>query len=195
MKIKEKFDKNKIWFTSDPHFCHANIIKYCNRPFDSVEKMNQFLIDSWNNVVGKDDVIFCLGDFILNANSKTVDQIVNSLNGTKYLIVGNHEKSTLGSSYLRSLWKDIHDITEIFVEDDEITYGEQHIVMCHYPMIAWNASHRGSWQLFGHVHGGLSNKGIVKHSPNQLDVGVDCHNYSPISYQQIKEIITRQNMK
>ena len=59
-------------------------------------------------------------------------------------------------------------------------------------MITWNASHRGSWQLFGHVHGGLNNKGQIKHSPQSLDVGVDCHNFTPLSYQQVKDLITKQ---
>ncbi len=81
---------------------------------------------------------------------------------------------------------------EIEVEDDEITYGKQQIIMCHYPMICWNGSHRGSFQLFGHVHGGLSNKGVINHKPTQLDVGVDSHDFTPISYQQVKEIITKQ---
>ncbi len=86
----------------------------------------------------------------------------------------------------------VYDVAEIYVKDEEITYGEYHLFMCHYPMVTWNGSHRGSWNLFGHVHGGLSNKGVVKHQPTQLDVGVDCHNFTPISYQEVKELITKQ---
>ena len=195
MRIKNvKFNKDKLFFTSDTHFCHNNIIKYCNRPFNNIEEMNKNLVDNWNKVVPKDGIVFHLGDFALNASTKSVQHILHSLNGKKYLIIGNHEKAALSKEFLRNLWEGIYDLAEIFVEDEEITYKQQHLVMCHYPMIAWNGSHRGSWQLFGHVHGGLSNKGKINHSATQLDVGVDCHDYKPISYQEVKEIITQQSL-
>ena len=193
MKIKDiVFDMDKLFFTSDTHFGHNNIIKYCHRPYKDVFEMNTLLVKNWNKKVPRDAVIFHLGDFALGTNSKQTDELLHTLHGTKYLIKGNHEKSALQKSYIRDLWEGIYDIAEIFIPDDEITYKEQHIVMCHYPMIVWNASHRGSWQLFGHVHGGLSNKGILNHKPTQLDVGVDSHDFTPISYQEVKEIITQQ---
>jgi len=192
MKIKEDFNKDKLFFTSDTHFFHKNIIKYCNRPFEDVYEMNKTLVDNWNKVVPEDGVVFHLGDVSLTATPKILNDLLHSLNGTKYLIIGNHEKDALGKEYIREHWNGIYDIAEIFVPDEEISYKKQHIVMCHYPMIAWNAGHRNSWQLFGHVHGGLSNKGKINHHPAQMDVGVDCHNYYPISYQQVKEQITKQ---
>lgn len=193
MKIKDiQFKAEKLFFTSDTHFNHTNIIKYCNRPFDNADLMNKALIEKWNSVVPADGVVFHLGDVSLNDRDGRLKKILSQLNGDIYLVIGNHEKDALRKEHARSHWKGIYDIAEIFVKDEEITYGEQHIVMCHYPMIAWNASHRGSWQLFGHVHGGLSNKGVINHSPAQLDVGVDCHNFFPISYQLVKEQITKQ---
>jgi calcineurin-like phosphoesterase family protein len=196
MKIKNvQFNPEKLFFTSDTHFFHKNILKYCDRPFENTREMNQTLINNWNAKVPKDGIVFHLGDFSLTAKPKELDTLINSLNGKIYLIIGNHEKDALRTEYVRSHFAGIHDVAEIYIKDDEITYGEQHIVMCHYPMIVWNGSHRGSWQLFGHVHGGLSNKGEIKHSPTQLDVGVDCHDYKPISYQEVKELITQQAMK
>jgi len=196
MKIKGiKFDKDKLFFTSDTHFGHTNIIKFCDRPFENSIEMNQTLVKNWNEKIPKDAIVFHLGDFALGLNSRDTQHIINSLNGKKYLIIGNHEKCALAKEYTISLWEDIFDIAEIFVKDDEITYGEQHLVMCHYPMNSWNGSHRGSWQLFGHVHGGLSNKGIMNHNPAQMDVGVDTNNFYPYSYQDIKEQITKQMLK
>ena len=193
MKIKDiKFDKDKLFFTSDTHFFHKNIINYCNRPFANIYEMNEYLIQKWNEVVPKDGIIFHLGDVSLTAIPKVLNDLLYRLNGTKYLVIGNHEKDALGKEYIREHWAGIYDIAEIFVEDEEITYKEQHIVMCHYPMITWNASHRGSWQLFGHVHGNLSNKGIIQHSPAQIDVGVDTNDFKPYSYQEVKEKITKQ---
>lgn len=195
MKIKEKFDKDKLFFTSDTHFSHTNIIKYCNRPFKHTGEMDEAIIKNWNNKVPKDGVVFHLGDVSLTSSPGYLTSILSRLNGTIYLVKGNHEKDALGKEYVRNHWKDIFDICEIEVEDDEISGVIQPISMCHYPMLAWNGSHRGSWQLFGHVHGGLSNKGIIRHSPNQMDVGVDSHNFTPISYQEVKEIITQQNLR
>lgn len=192
-KIKNiKFDKEKLFFTSDTHFFHKNIITYTERPFNNIKEMNDKIVENWNKVVPKDAIVFHLGDVSLTANPGELNDLLNKLNGIKYLIIGNHEKDALGKEYIRNHWAGIYDVAEIFVKDEEITYKEQHIVMCHYPMIVWNASHRGSWQLFGHVHGGLSNKGVINHKPTQLDVGVDTHNFTPWSYQEVKEQITKQ---
>ena len=195
-RIKDKvFNKDKLFFTADLHLFHENIIKYCNRPFKHCGEMHEVLITNWNKVVPKDGIVFILGDVSLGARPKALNDLLYRLNGTKYLIIGNHEKDALRKEYIREHWEGIYDIAEIYVKDEEITYNEQHIVMCHYPMITWNASHRGSWQLFGHVHGGLSNKGEIKHSPFQMDVGVDVHNFSPISYEEVKQYITKQALK
>ncbi len=196
MRIRDiKFDKDKLFFTSDTHFFHKNIITYTNRPFENIHQMNEAIVKNWNKVVPKDGIVFHLGDVSLRAIPKVLNDLLFRLNGDKYLVIGNHEKDALGKEYIRTHWKGIYDIAEIFVPDEEITYKKQHILMCHYPMLTWNASHRGSWQLFGHVHGGLSNKGEINHHPAQMDVGVDCHNFTPISYQQVKEQITKQLLK
>jgi calcineurin-like phosphoesterase family protein len=198
MKIKDiQFDKDKLFFTSDTHFFHTNIIKYCDRPFADVRIMNDTLVKEWNRVIPKDGVVFHLGDFSLMANNRDLDSLLQSLNGTIYLVIGNHEGDILSNQHMKRRFKGFYDIAEIFVKDEEITYGEQHLVMCHYPFYpgSWNGGHRGSWNLYGHVHGGLSNKGVIKTNPAQLDVGVDCHQFAPISYQQVKEMITKQMLK
>lgn len=185
---------DKIWFTSDPHFNHKNIIKYCNRPFPNVDEMDEILIRRWNSVLGEDDLIFCLGDFALGKPESCL-KILQRLNGHKVLIKGNHEKCVMSNFYNREEFDGgIYELLEIKVNDEEVSNEFQDLILCHYTMLTWNKSHRGSWQLFGHVHGGLSNKGVIQHSPNQMDVGVDCHDYYPISYQQVKEIITKQNL-
>jgi len=185
-------NKDSVWFISDPHFGHKNIIKYCNRPFDSVELMDEVLIKNWNDSISDGDIVFCLGDFSLTSNLKTI-QILERLNGNKVLIRGNHEKSVLGTEKSRSFFNGgIYDLLDIRVIDDEVTDGFQDLILCHYPMLTWNRSHRNSFQLFGHVHGALD--GNNKLSPNQLDVGVDSHNFSPINYDRVKEIITINNL-
>lgn len=189
-----QFDKDKLFFTSDTHFFHKNIIRYCDRPFRDREEMNDTLVARWNEKVKADDVIFHLGDVAMTARPSELDAVLKRLNGKKYLVIGNHEKNALQKEFLRDHWEGVYDVAEITIEDEEIE-DPQRIFMCHYPMIVWNGSHRGAWQLFGHVHGGLSNKGEIKHKPTQMDVGVDTNNFYPYSYQDVKEQITKQSLK
>ena len=84
-------DGNKVYFTSDTHFGHENIIKWCRRPYSSVEEMNEKLIENWNSVVGPDDIVFHLGDFAFGG-SGLWKEVLSRLNGKKYLIIGNHDE-------------------------------------------------------------------------------------------------------
>ena len=84
--IIEKYDKDNIYFTSDTHFRHSRIIELCNRPFGDVEEMNEVMIANWNRVVGKDDIIFHLGDFCFGG-SEVWNSILDRLNGKIYLIL------------------------------------------------------------------------------------------------------------
>lgn len=172
------FENMRVWFTADPHFNHGNIINLCNRPYDNVEHMNRNLIENWNNVVGKDDYVFCIGDFSYKGSGNKVNKIISELRGNKFFIKGNHESDLMNSNY-----------KDLVHERIELIYRDKLIVLDHYPLLVWNQSHRGSYNFFGHVHGGLSNKGIIKHSKNQIDVGVDCHNYTPIDFDFCERII------
>ena len=200
MRIKEPFEKNKVFFISDTHFFHHNIIKYCDRPFSDIYDMNETIIQNWNHIVPEDGVVFHLGDFSLGAGREDKEkgpliELLWRLNGTIYLTVGNHEGNVLNGDVCRNRFEEIADILEITIKDEEVSHSKQDITMCHYPMIVWNASHKGSWQLFGHVHGFMSNKGKIQHKPSQLDVGVDNVGFSPISYEKVKELITKQSLR
>lgn len=91
-------NEERIWFIGDTHFGHRNIIRYCARPYDSIESMESALIANWNNVVGKEDRVFMLGDFALCGKEKIVE-IGNKLHGKKVLILGNHEGASLKTYY------------------------------------------------------------------------------------------------
>lgn len=188
--IKINIKETNVFFTSDSHFHHANIIKYCNRPFTSKEEMDKAMIDNWNSVVGENDIVFHGGDFCFG-DKKSWAYLCDALNGKKYLANGNHDKSITQDKFV-----DVqHMFNILIVGDDEIVSDGQRLTICHYPMLSWYQSHRGSWQMYGHVHGGFSNKDDARTTPNQLDVGVDVHDFTPISYEKVKEIITKQNLK
>lgn len=158
---------NDIHFTADPHFQHANIIKYCNRPFKDVEEQDETLITNWNSVVRPDGIIYIVGDFGFGS----LERILRRLNGTKFLVLGSHDKSAQSCS---KYFAKMSPLMEITVED-------QPIVLCHYAMRVWGKSHYGSWHLYGHSHGKLEGQG------KSFDVGVDSHNFFPWSFEEIKK--------
>lgn len=157
---------NNIFFTSDTHFDHANVIKYSNRPFSSKEEMNEAMIERWNSAVGKRDIVYHLGDF---AFSRTPENFFNRLNGNKHLILGNHDRGQ--TLKLPWVWQ-----KHMF----ELKIDKQPIVLCHYAMRTWNRSHYGAVQLYGHSHGQLPG------TSQSLDVGVDCWNYTPVIFDVIR---------
>ena len=174
---------NTTYFTADTHFGHENIIKYTKRPFATANHMDEILIANWNSVVGPDDEVYHLGDFAL-CNVEPCKRILDRLNGKIYLIRGNHEKTALSMPDRFEWVKDYHEM----YHPDPAGNGKQMIVLMHYAMRVWNASHHGSWQLYGHSHGTLPDDPTLL----SIDVGVDCHGYAPISFQQIRKIMEQK---
>ncbi|MFD0963285.1 metallophosphoesterase [Pseudofulvibacter geojedonensis] len=174
-----------IYFTSDHHFGHTNILKYSNRPFKSAEEMDEELIKRWNSKVQPNDIVYHLGDVAMTKNPEGIGDILNRLNGKIYLIKGNHEHSALKHKGRFEWIKDYH---ELKVKDEEAPNGSQKIILLHYAMKVWRSSFRGTWHLYGHSHGSLPD------DPNSLsfDVGVDCHDYYPISYEEVKAIMKQK---
>lgn len=168
-----------IFFTSDTHFGHTNVIKYSNRPFAHTHEMDETIITNWNSVVKPNDIIYHLGDFSFSSPAKTKD-IVYALNGRKILIRGNHDKSL--KSMVLDLFEEVHYY-------HELNYNDNKIVMCHYPFEVWNKKHYGSICLHGHSHGTLKNKMY-----RRFDVGVDTNNYFPYSIDKIFEMANNQNI-
>ena len=176
-----------VWFTSDHHFGHKNIIKYSKRPFNSVDEMDEEMIRRWNAKVGKEDRVYHLGDVGL-CSPERLGQILDRLNGKIHLIKGNHETAALANPR-RFEW--IKDYFELKLPDTNAHQGSRFIVLMHYAMRVWNASHHGTWMLYGHSHGSLPD------DPHALsfDAGVDCHDFSPLSYEEVKGIMKQKDWK
>ncbi|MDU1890082.1 MAG: metallophosphoesterase family protein [Dysgonomonas sp.] len=174
----------KIWFTSDTHFGHKNIIKFSERPFVDVDEMNETMIQRWNEVVGENDIVYHLGDFAFLTAGK-LRQIISRLNGKICLIKGNHDESVSSCS---ECFEWIKDYYELIVDDEEAYRCKRLIVLLHYPLREWNGSHHGTWHLYGHVHGETEDD----EKSLSFDVGVDCHNFYPLSYQDVKDIMSKK---
>ena len=140
---------NNTWVTSDTHFYHNNIIKYCNRPFTSAEEMNEQLIKNWNSVVGKDDLVYHLGDFAL-CNKKLISEIVQKLNGRICLIMGNHDHENVKDYYSAGFYR-VYD-RPIIVQD--------FIILSHAPIFV--TENMPYINIFGHVHDALNYNTVSK---------------------------------
>ena len=183
-----KIQYDKVWFTSDLHFWHNNICKYCNRPFETIEEMNETLINNWNSVVKEDDTVFLLGDMGFCGYNK-LEPLMSRLNGKKYLIQGNHDSDKIvfrlyEANIIEGYYK-MHEVT--IIGDEECP--DQQLTLCHFPMIDWPSKERGAWMVHGHQH-------QLPETPScsvmHWDVGVDKNHLKPVSFEQLKINITTQ---
>lgn len=177
---------SKVFFTADTHFDHANILKYCGRPFKDVHEMNEELIKRWNAKVGKDDVVYHLGD-VTFGGVLNLDAIIQRLNfGYMHVIKGNHDYN-FAKWYREAQPKNVH----LYNSYLETKIDGQEFTLCHYALRVFNKSHHGAYHLYGHSHGTLPD------DPNSrsFDVGVDCHNYEPISLAEVHAIMATKEIK
>ena len=173
-----------MWFTSDHHFGHKNIIEYCNRPFSSVEEMDEELIERWNSVVGMFDLVYHLGDFTLCEGAA---RYFRRLNGTIFVVKGGHDRWWNSYEYSSESGRNGRSILKC---DPLITIASglpKPIVLCHYPMYSWDKSHYNSWHLYGHHHRPVQGMG-----GKSLNVCVDLHDFYPIHLEQVKDHMSRQ---
>ena len=183
---------NNIFITADHHLGHENIIKFCERPFQSTEEMDQALICNWNKIVGKDDIVYHLADLTLG-DFATARHYLAQLNG-KIQVLANHwhhDKRWLPKNYFGPITLEYPMATDIghvnilpplVVLEIEGMGNEGRplaVTLCHYPLAVWDRKHYGAWHLYGHTHK-PDNSGEFR-----LNVGVDCMNYHPISLGNI----------
>ena len=185
-----------IFFTSDHHLGHENIIEYCDRPFSSIEEMDNEMIRRWNEKVQPSDKVYHLGDFTLGSREQA-RHYFSQLNGNICILANrvHHDHRWLPALADRSL----HSISSylnyvnifpplVSLEFPELSSGKysQVIVLCHYPLARWDRRHYGSWHLFGHCHGRFEDMGLA------YDVGVDNNDFYPVSLDQVVEIMRRK---
>lgn len=181
----------KIWFTSDTHFGHQNILRFCERPFVSIEEMDNTIIERWNLKVGKDDIVFHLGDFAF-ATNKRWQELISLLNGKIYLILGNHDITRWPGTYTMQLFDRVENQMMLKIDNKYKVY------LNHFPFLCYDGTYRNpedcTIQLHGHVHervGGIGkdDQRLQYRFPYQYDVGVDNNNFYPVSWEEILKII------
>jgi calcineurin-like phosphoesterase family protein len=186
-----------LFFYSDPHFGHKNVIKYCNRPFSSVEEMDQELIKRYNTIVGPYDHVVWVGDCFFHKKKKACKEILDQLNGTKSLIRGNHDLHP--QQMIKMGFSSVQEVSWIKL-------GNHTVQLCHYPFKPWDfknlnlswfnqwfiqryelrfrnlrPKNNGQFLIHGHTHDKR------KFRKNQIHVGVDAWAYAPVSAEEIIE--------
>jgi len=176
-----------IFFTSDTHFNHANILRYCPRPWSTVEEMNEGLIQNWNSVVGQEDTVYHLGDFAMGDRSK-VPEILSRLNGRIILVRGNHDFSkSLGC------FQEIHQhlVLEIDGHKFEVAHDPGHLrqdcdfAMCGHVHTQWAKREVGEVIEADTVSDHRYQHPRIVPTVPIYNVGVDVRGYRPRTVQEI----------
>ncbi len=169
------------YYISDMHFGHKSILKLCERPFSSVEEMDEAIIENWNKRVKCNDTIYILGDIAWEKSKAPF--YLSRLSGRKILVRGNHD--AVWDEGADAYFKGVYSYHEIFADGHPLT-------LCHYPMLEWKGSRKtGSKKLgylvFGHIH---AKKDALYHplftAYNALNAGVDINGFTPVTFAELE---------
>ncbi|MDX0532944.1 hypothetical protein GOL26_28885 [Sinorhizobium medicae] len=170
------------WYTADLHFGHSKIRDYCpqTRNFTLIEEMDIAIMWRVQERVGKDDILYILGDFAVCGDEEYVRHCFNMLPGRKILVLGNHDLDAKGR-----IRKDIANLPWDRPPTHALSTTDEgcRIHMSHYAHRVWPGHRRGAYHLFGHSHGDLPPMGRSR------DVGIDCADtaFAPLTFREIKE--------
>lgn len=174
-----------IYFTSDTHFFHENILKLDNRPFKDMNDMCDKMLEKWNNKVNKNDTVYILGDYTWKQSDEHIEYL-KKLNGRKRLILGNHDFRNSSNKY--------KDLFESIKDYDEVKIDGKVIVMSHYPIFMYNKHYHDTIMLYGHLHNTKEYRLVndmmtrldnIDCPHNMFNVGCMLWNYEPISLDEI----------
>lgn len=181
----------KVFFTGDLHFGHERMIAYDNRPFGTVEEMDRELIRRWNAKVGKEDLVYVLGDMIWKSHGGDAASLIRSLNGRIILIRGNHDRF-LHNAEAKAALADVKDYDDVCVtlEDGR----KKRCILSHYFIPLYN----GHWQHAIHLHAhshfteeadyevDFAERLNAEGFPNEIyNVGCMYWNYEPVTLDEI----------
>lgn len=170
------------FFVADLHFGHANVIRYSERPYATIEKMDEALVRLWNSVVGKDDRVFMLGDFAL-ANRTYIREVVPKLHGKKILVRGNHD-SYNSPFYVEAGFNAVSPLPLLY---DQKAHGvEGQFLLSHQPVVSLP---EGLINIHGHIH---NNENPNYYAPNHICVSVEMTNYRPVSLRQVLTMLAQK---
>lgn len=164
-----------VFFTSDNHFSHRNIRKFCpdTRQGVDADEMNRLMIRKWQEQVQQNDTVYMLGDCFF-CNAEKAINIMRQLPGQKHLIFGNHDQVIRSNSDLSAQFESTAEWRQIYLPAPGASAGSaQKVILHHYPCLSWKDMQKGSFHLYGHIH---SRFGEIPHpiiGGRAMDVGID----------------------
>lgn len=193
IKADKIFDPAKTWFISDPHFAHANVLKFESEfhSFNSIDEHDQAIIDGWNRLVQEDDTVFFLGDASMpRIKLNYLKEIFSKLKGKIVWLRGNHDDHI--DPWLWELKKvanivEFKDYEEIFFSDLTHKSGLRRVVLFHYPILEFNGKFHDSYHLYGHSHD------VVHPIKNAYSVCACITGYSPVNFEWVQQKIQEHN--
>ena len=172
---------DKIFFTSDLHFCHDREFIWGPRGFKSVQEMNDAIIERAWQAMESDDDLYILGDMMLNDNERGIE-LMNEMPGRKHLIIGNHDTITRIALYQGR----VANLEDRPLYADMLHYNGYHFYLSHYPTLTGNLEKESLKQvtcnLFGHTH---SKDKFYQDIPYMYNVALDAHNCYPVALDDI----------
>ena len=167
------------FYTADTHFGHANILKLCNRPFETIEEMNEVLIKKWNTKVCGSDTVYIVGDMFFRCADPAA--ILDRLKGKKILIIGNHDSSWMDKVDLDKYFADVADFKVI-------TNGKYALTLCHYPLLTWKHQKK-SYMIHGHIHADTTDDffPLLCSRERVLNAGMDINGFVPVTFEELVE--------
>ena len=167
-----------IYYTSDLHLGHENVIFFDKRPFKDRDEMDRVLIDNWNSRVEKDDTVYIVGDFCYRSGY-SADWYLKKMKGHKVLIIGNHDGAVLKNSVALSMFDSVEKMMEI--KD-----GDKRICLCHYPIAEWDGFFHETWHIYGHIHNNKNaSNDYMKNQKRALNAGCMINSYMPVSFDEL----------
>ena len=168
------------YFTSDLHLGHRNIIRLCNRPFATIEEMDETLIRNCNAKVTNGDTVYILGDLLFR-NEKPAEEYLKQLKGKKHLIIGNHDRDWVKKCNLEDFFESVNNLH--FISD-----GKRQMTLCHYPMMSWPHMTR-CYMVFGHIHGNTDADywPLIRENDLMLNAGADVNGFAPVTFEEMQE--------
>ena len=174
------------YYISDTHYHHRKIIQYENRPFSSIEEMNEAMIQKHNTKVSKGDNVYILGDFAFSTPEQAIN-ILRRLNGQKFLIYGNHDKVVRQNKAVQAEFAWCRDYYVAY--EDKVP-----VILFHYPINVWDRKHHGSYHFYGHVHSPkVGHHVITGELVNAFNVGADVQDFEPKTFKEIINVQPTSN--
>ena len=166
-------------YIGDPHFGHANVIRFDHRPFLDTDEMDRTLIALWNDRVQQDDTVYILGDLCYRS-VREPEWYLRQLKGHKILILGNHDGPLLKNSNVMKYLEGMEKMLRISDDNRQIT-------LCHFPLAEWTGFHRGAWHIYAHIHNRTDGAyQYMKNLDRALNAGCMINYYTPVSFRELE---------